>query len=160
MVMIKLETCDGKVIDANLDVIRRFRTIKTMIDDCGMDCDEGTVIPVPNVNSDIMTRILNWAEYHKNDPEPNEMDDSDRKSDNIDPWDRDFLKVDQGTLFELVLAANYLDIKDLLSTACKTVANLIQGKTAAEIRRTFNIRNDFDHDECVAINRQNKMLDE
>ena len=39
-----------------------------------------------------------------------------------------FVQVDQGTLFELILAANYLDIKGLLDVTCKTVANMIKGE--------------------------------
>ena len=39
-----------------------------------------------------------------------------------------FAQVDQGTLFELILAANYLDIKGLLDVTCKTVANMIKGE--------------------------------
>jgi len=42
-----------------------------------------------------------------------------------------------------VQAANYLDIKGLLDVTCKTVANMIKGKTPEEIRKTFNIKNDF-----------------
>ena len=38
------------------------------------------------------------------------------------------MQVDQGTLFELILAANYLDIKGLLDVTCKTVANMIKGE--------------------------------
>ena len=42
-----------------------------------------------------------------------------------------------------VQAANYLDIKGLLDVTCKTVANMIKGKSPEEIRKTFNIKNDF-----------------
>jgi len=42
----------------------------------------------------------------------------------------------------LILAANYLNIKNLLNITCKTVANMIEGKTTKELRETFNINRD------------------
>jgi hypothetical protein len=36
-----------------------------------------------------------------------------------------------------------LDIKALLDVGCKTVANMIKGKSPEEIRKTFNIQNDL-----------------
>lgn len=39
------------------------------------------------------------------------------------------MKVDQATLFDLILAANYLNIKGLLDLTCQTVAQMIKGKT-------------------------------
>jgi S-phase kinase-associated protein 1 len=72
----------------------------------------------------------------KDDPLP--LPDEDlrpKSSDDIDEWDKEFTNVDQGTvgnnnnsqLFELILAANYLDMKHLLDLGCKTVANMIKG---------------------------------
>lgn len=58
-------------------------------------------------------------------------------------WNQKFVDVDQGTLFHLILAANYLNIKTLLDLTCKTVADMIKGKTPEEIRAHFNIQNDF-----------------
>ena len=40
-------------------------------------------------------------------------ENKEKRTDDISSWDADFLKVDQGTLFELILAANYLDIKGM-----------------------------------------------
>ena len=102
------------------------------------------VVPLPNVNAAILKKVIQWATYHKDDPPlPEDDENKEKRTDDICSRDADFLKVDQGTLFELILAANYLDIKGLLDVTCKTVANMIKGKTPEEIRKTFNIKNDF-----------------
>lgn len=64
--------------------------------------------------------------------------------------------MDQGVLFELILAANYLNIKSLLDLTCLTVANMIKGKTPEEIRKTFNIENDFTPEEEEEVRRENQ----
>ena len=48
--------------------------------------------------------------------------------------------MDQEALFELIRAANYLNVRGLLELCCKTVANMIKGKTPEEIRAHFNIQ--------------------
>jgi S-phase kinase-associated protein 1 len=49
-----------------------------------------------------------------------------------------------------------LDIKDLLDLCCQTVANMIKGKTPAEIRKTFNIKNDFTPEEEEEVRKENQ----
>lgn len=44
-----------------------------------------------------------------------------------------------------------MDIKGLLDVTCKTVANMIKGKTPEEIRKTFNIKNDFTEEEEAQV---------
>ncbi len=69
---------------------------------------------MPNVNAAILKKVIQWATYHKDDPPPPEdHENKEKRTDDISSWDSDFLKVDQGSLFELILAANYLDIKVL-----------------------------------------------
>ncbi|KAG8311078.1 suppressor of kinetochore protein mutant [Homalodisca vitripennis] len=124
-------------------------------------CDEEEVVPLPNVNSAILKKVIQWATYHKDDPPPPEDDENkEKRTDDISSWDADFLKVDQGTLFELILAANYLDIKGLLDVTCKTVANMIKGKTPEEIRKTFNIKNDFSASEEEQVRKENEWCEE
>lgn len=57
-------------------------------------------------------------------------------------------------------AANYLDIKGLLDVTCKTVANMIKGKTPEEIRKTFNIKNDFTASEEEQVRKENEWCEE
>jgi S-phase kinase-associated protein 1 len=44
-------------------------------------------------------------------------------------------------------AANYLHIKGLLDLAFQAGADMIKGMTPEEIRKTFNIKNDFTQEE-------------
>ena len=125
-----------------------------------------------------MKKVLEWCEHHRNDPPASQDDDSDsrKKSTDIDEWDQKFMQVDQEMLFEIILAANYLDIKPLLyvfiasqrvfcshlvlfsDVGCKTVANMIKGKTPEEIRKLFNIVNDFTPEEEVSDTRCDTCL--
>lgn len=57
-------------------------------------------------------------------------------------------------------AANYLDIKGLLDVTCKQVANMIKGKTPDEIRKTFNIKNDFTTAEEEQVRKENEWCEE
>ena len=74
-------------------------------DDDGAD-DEGDddeiVMPVPNVRSSVLQKVIEWAEHHKDSNFPDENDDDARKTAPADPWDREFLKVDQEMLLSLI----------------------------------------------------------
>ena len=50
--------------------------------------------------------MIKWAEKHKDDPPPPDDDENkEKRTDDIDPWDQEFLKVDKGTLSELILVS-------------------------------------------------------
>ena len=91
-----------------LDVITLIHT-KTILHsllDLGMDDDEEEVVPLPNVNAAILKKVIQWCTYHKDDPPPPEDDENkEKRTDDISSWDAEFLKVDQGTLFELILVS-------------------------------------------------------
>lgn len=108
------------------------------------------VIPIPNVNGKILAKVIEFCDYHVKAGGEGKSDDE------VKAWDAEFTKVDQGTLFELILAANYLNIKTLLDLTCQTVANMIKGKTPEEIRKTFGIVNDFTPEEEEEVRRENQ----
>ena len=84
-----------------------------------------------------MKKVIDWCQKHKDDPIPTEEDTEnylqEATLDKISEWDEDFFKVDQKIVFDVILAANYLDIKGLLNMGCVIVAKNIRGKTAVEI---------------------------
>ena len=158
---IKLQSSDGEIFPVDVLIAKQSVTIKTMLEDLGMDEEDEEEVPLPNVNAAILKKVIQWAGYHKDDPPlPEDDDNKEKRTDDISSWDADFLKVDQGTLFELILAANYLDIKGLLDVTCKTVANMIKGKTPEEIRKTFNIKNDLTPEEEEQIRKENEWCEE
>ncbi|XP_041448843.1 S-phase kinase-associated protein 1-like [Drosophila obscura] len=156
---IKLQSMDGDIFDVDMKIAKCSGTIKFMLEECKLEKDEA-IVPLPKVNSTVLRKVLIWADYHQDDSGPTEDDDNEKGTDNIISWDYDFLKVDQGTLFELILAANYLDIKGLLNLTCKTVANMIKGKTPEEIRQTFNIKKNFTAAEEEQVRKENEWAED
>ncbi|KAL6289540.1 hypothetical protein ACE6H2_007050 [Prunus campanulata] len=150
MKKITLKSDDGEIFKVEEAVAMQSQTIKHMMED---DCADGT-IPLPNVTSNILAKVIEYCRKHKDIL--TKATDGDNKEDILKSWDAEFVKVDQDTLYDLIMAANYLNIKSLLDLILQTVANMIKGKTPEEIRETFNIKNDFTPEEEEAIRKENQ----
>lgn len=78
-------------------------------------------IPLPNVSGEILTLIIEYLTAHKDD-EPLPITKpyiSTKIDDLVSSWDAEFVSkrgIDQ--LSDLVLAANYLDIRSLMDLCC------------------------------------------
>lgn len=151
---VTLQSQDGQDYQVEVSVATMSETIKNLMEDAGVD----SPIPLPNVTGPILAKVVEYCKYHTE--HPTAVSNDEKRTDDIIGWDLDFCKVDQKTLFELILAANYLDIKNLLDLACKTVANMIKGKTPEEIRKTFNIENDFTPEEEEQVRKENEWCEE
>ena len=136
MTQIKVSSQEGQVFHLNLNEALLSNTIKSIID--YPDNDEELqnwklpdgIIPLQNVNSNTLLKIIEYIKYHSN-TNNNEKDE--------DNWNNEFLKIDDELLFNIILASNYLEIPELLDLTCKTVANYIKAcKSPQEIRRKFN----------------------
>ncbi|OVA00951.1 SKP1 component [Macleaya cordata] len=140
---ITLKSSDEETFEVDEAVALESQTIKQIIED---DC-ANNVIPLPNVTSKILAKVIEYCKKHVDDRNDNEED--------LKRWDKEFVNVDQATLFEFILAANYLDIKNLLDLTCQTVADIIKNKQPEEIRTFFNIQNDFTPEEEQKIREEN-----
>ncbi|XP_020154532.1 SKP1-like protein 1 [Aegilops tauschii subsp. strangulata] len=151
--MITLKSSDGEEFQVEEAVAMESQTIRHMIED---DCaDNG--IPLPNVDSKILSKIIEYCKKHvQANASSSTSTAAAAPAEDLKSFDADFVKVDQATLFDLILAANYLNIKGLLDLTCQTVADMIKGKTPEEIRKTFNIKNDFTPEEEAEIRRENQ----
>ncbi|CAM0952714.1 unnamed protein product [Alopecurus aequalis] len=151
-----LRSSDGEVFDVEEAVAMESQTIKNMLlEEC-----EG-VIPLPNVTAKILARVIEYCRKHVEarggGGKAGDAEDATSRAGEAElkTFDQDFVKVDQATLFDLILAANYLDIKGLLDLTCQTVADMIKGKTPEQIRETFNIKNDFTPEEEEEVRKEN-----
>ncbi|XP_009794844.1 SKP1-like protein 6 [Nicotiana sylvestris] len=84
------------------------------------DCASNT-IPLPNVSSKTMTKVIEYWKKHL------ELEETDE----LKTFDKNFLKVHLSELCDLIIAANYLDDKELLD------ALLIEPE---EICQAYNIK--------------------
>ncbi|KAI3875921.1 hypothetical protein MKW92_030490 [Papaver armeniacum] len=110
--MVSLRSSDGVPFDVEEAVALQSQTIKHIIEDG---------IPLPNVTSNILAKVLEYCKKHVGDiPKGNDGKVEDPE---LQQWDAEFVKVDQDTLLDLILAANYLNIKHLLNLTCQTVAD-------------------------------------
>ena len=135
--------------------------VKSMLDEDNDD-SEAQEIPLPNVKAQVLSKVIEFCAHHKEEA-MNEIEKPLKSADMkevVQKWYADFVNVEQVLLFELILAANYMDIKPLLDLTCATVASMIKGKTPEEIRQTFNIVNDFSPEEEAQVRDENKWCEE
>lgn len=113
------------------------------------DYTEDTDIPMTEIKSDILKKCTEYLTHYK-DIEPREIPKplpSANLLDVTDEWDVNFISIELDAVFDLINAANFLDIKPLLDLACSKIASTMKGKSAEEIRTIFNLENDLTEDE-------------
>merc|ERR1712242_549458 len=94
------------------------------------------------VDGDTLSLIVKYLEHHEG-KEPAEIAKPIRsvKMEKIveDSWDADFInKQPKRTIFQIILGANYMDIKSLLHLGCAKIATMIKGKSPEEIKKILS----------------------
>ncbi|KAH0552007.1 hypothetical protein KQX54_004117 [Cotesia glomerata] len=132
MAIIKLQSNNGIEFEVDVEILKCSTTNKTMLENLG-----------ENESDD------EWAIHHINDlPFDEENNEGDLlKMDDMCDWDAEFFKMEQGMLLDLIEATNYLDIKPMMETICKTIAHKMKKKTTKELRNAFGVENDFTPEE-------------
>jgi len=141
---VTLLTSDGQRFVVTRDVVELCKTILNLLDDCD---DDGTPVPLPAVDASALTHLIVVA---------NKCVDL-KEEDKVREWFKEeYAKnLSQKELFDLLMAANYLNAKEVLNACCSFVASLIANKSPAEIREVFNIKNDFSFEEEQEVRREN-----
>lgn len=111
-----------------------------------------TEVPLPGVGSETLTRIVEYMNHHKGTEPPiipKPLRSKDMKVVCSDPWDAKFIDeiADiRQDLYDLILAANYMDVKSLLHLGCAKVASLIKGQPLEKIKEILTQKKDEKED--------------
>jgi S-phase kinase-associated protein 1 len=130
---VKFLTSDNISFTVDKDIAILSKLVKGILQDLNESNDE---IPLPNVNSKIMQIILKWGEIHRNDPDPSTFDDKVLQPDvglDIEERDMEIVNVSKKVLFDVILAANYLDIEGLMTLGCKALALDLKDKSIDQV---------------------------
>ena len=164
MKSLRIKTSDEQTFKVDWEVARQSQTIRTMLDDLGIeeDGDSEDTIPLPNkeITGPVFQKALEWCKKNRGKPDYNrEEDDSKNKYvsiDQLNDWEKDYIKMTVDEMFPLLFLANFLEIKGLIELMVKALALQIQGKTVEEIRKNFNVEDPkWTEEELKKLNEEN-----
>jgi S-phase kinase-associated protein 1 len=124
----KLVSKDNITMEINIDVAKFSLMICDLFESLGEDDD--TPIPITNITAAILTKIFEFCEHYLTGDRQNIQDTE-------DPWNAEWLNMEQRMLFEVINSVNFLNIPDLLELMCKHIANQIKNKTPEQISAFF-----------------------
>ncbi len=87
----------------------------------------------PCVCVQVLRKVLEFCHHHVDAPLPKidkPLKSGELSECGVPEWDCAYVNVEQELLFEMILAANFLDIRDLLDLSCAKVASMIKGGCA------------------------------
>ena len=143
-----LVSSDNQKIELDTESAQKSHLLKGLMTDFNSQQQEP--IQLPDIKYDILKKVVEYLIYYK-DKTPKDIPKpmpSANLSEVIDEWDVNFINsIELDNVFDLINAANYMDISSLLDLSCAKIASLMKGKSAQEIRTMFNIECDLTDEE-------------
>ncbi|KAK9822968.1 hypothetical protein WJX74_009886 [Apatococcus lobatus] len=154
--MVNISSSDSQTFSVKTEVANKSEMLKSFIE----DASPGETIPLPTVKGAILSRILEWCKFHVDAVKETDGKAHKTKQEILD-FDKEFVECPHPELFETILAANYLNIVDILKITCRKVADdIIEAGTTEGIRAKFGIENDFTPEEEAKIAEENAWVKE
>lgn len=159
---ITLISNDGQRFEVPLAVARMSAVIAGQINDDDDDNEIENEFPCPKLSGDILQKVVDYCTHYQE--EPMEKIETPLQGETIDAivkpeWYVRFCDVDREIMFQLVAAANFLNIKPLLDLTCLAVSVSIKGKTVEELREIFHLPVP-DNASPSVVNASNKSFEE
>jgi len=137
---LKLNSKDGK----SYPVERKHAFISNLIKTGLENDDKADEFPVPGVTAPILEKVVEYMSHHKGTEPPiieKPLRSKVMRDVCQDKWDAEFIDrigETRQVLYDLILAANYMDIKGLLHLGCAKVASLIKGQPLEKIKEILD----------------------
>ena len=150
---IKIKSSDGKIFEIDEKILANSKFFKELINDYPEPDQE---IPTNQVDGKNLEKIIEYLKHHEIEKPiaiPKPLPNNDLKS-FLSEWDYNFintLSIEEA--IDLINAANFLDIEDLMSlTAAKMAAYMMTG-TTDEVRERFGIKPEITEEELEEYDR-------
>jgi len=149
----KLKSSDGKVFEVNEKILNTSKFFKELINDYPQPDQEITINQVDGKNLEKIIEFLKHYENEKPKEIPKPLPNNDLKS-ILSEWDYNYINpLSIADLIDLINAANFLNIDDLVAlTAAKLAAEMLTG-TIEEVREKFGIKCDMTEEEIAEVDK-------
>lgn len=137
-----------------LEISRNFASKSRLIQNVIEDCESDEVVPLDSIPIETLGKIV---EYLEKDLPSNLFEGKATSSDLkkfVSHWEADFVDLPIDQIKELLLAANFLDIPQLLQLCSLKFACILYGKSASEMRVILNENDDLDPDEVNKLRKE------
>ncbi|XP_075084776.1 SKP1-like protein 5 [Nicotiana tabacum] len=102
--------------------------------------------------------LVKIIEYLKKHAEIKGSDEEEIKKTKIKDFDKEFISVKMQKLFNIILVANFLDIKPLLDLCAQAIADKIKNKSHVVVRQNFNVQCDYTREEEDVVRKENEWV--
>ncbi|CAH8351174.1 unnamed protein product [Eruca vesicaria subsp. sativa] len=148
--MITLKSSDDVSFEVEKAVVLESQFLSHLVQDC-----PAPEYKIEEVTGKILSKVVEYCEKHV---VVDGGDSSSSSGDDLKKWDDKFItEMDLSTVYDLIAAANYLNIQGLLDLMCQRVADVITAcKDHEEIRETLGIVSDYTAEEEAEVLKENE----
>ncbi|XP_044586828.1 S-phase kinase-associated protein 1-like [Cotesia glomerata] len=133
---VKLLSSDGQIFEVDIETVKMSTYVMNRLQKVRYE-EVVMVHPPKPIAGAILEKVIQWMEYHKNDPVPPKKDDFEAPSMDVPDWDLEFFDVDPVTFLGIIRIATCLEIKALEDVAAKIMATKLTEKTGFQMFNEF-----------------------
>ena len=127
------------------------------------ELNDSISINLDTIEISTLTHTIEFLNYYQSNPFkhiPKPLP-TDNLNEFVDKWYMDYISnKNMEEIFKIIQACNFLEVSSLLELTCAYVATIIKTKSVEEIRKIFNITNDFTKEEEEAIKAESRWCND